>query len=129
MTVPRSRFVALAVLIASGGFACADDPIRQPVTGRWLGDVTVIDESLTIDMTITQSGASVTGTATRSNYLAVTYMVTGDQLGDSVFLRMRPPEDIDLNFGLRTGADQLPGVVWFGTNRAGGTIPITFVRQ
>lgn len=122
----RLRFVALLACVC---LACSNDPIGRSVTGRWVGEVAFIDESWTIDMTITQSGSSVAGTAKRSNYLAVTYVVSGDQVGDSVFLRMRPPEDVDLSFGLRSSGDQLPGVMWFGTNRTGATVPVTFVRQ
>jgi hypothetical protein len=61
--------------------------------------------------------------------LLVPYGVTGDEVGDSLFLHFIPPEDIDLNFGLRTESNRLVGVMWFGTNRAGATIPVTFNRQ
>lgn len=118
--------MATAIVVASLG--CGGDPDRQPVTGHWVGTLHLYDESWIIDMTLTQTGSDLSGSATRSTYANVPYLVTGELVGDSVFLHFMPPEDIDLRFGLRSGNRHLVGVMWFGTHRD-GAIPITFDRQ
>jgi hypothetical protein len=122
----RARVVLAVALVAA---ACGDDPLRQSVTGHWVGTPALFGTPWSLDMTITQSGSSVSGTATRSNYAAVPYMVSGDQVGDSVFLHFMPPEDIDLRFALHPDGNRLRGVMWFGTNREGASVPVTFDRQ
>ena len=123
------RLAALAVFVAWAGSACGDDPVRRSLTGHWVGTVALFDESWTIDMAITQNGPSVSGTATRSTYANVPYVVTGDLVGDSLFLHFMPPEDIDLRFALRTENNRLAGVMWFGTLRPANPMPITLNRQ
>jgi hypothetical protein len=118
--------VALACVGCSTGPADPDPDL----TSDWAATVTVGSNQWRFDMSLTQTGDSLTGSArvaaTPSGF-SEGYTVRGRVAGDSVRFALQPVEDATINVrGVKQRGDVV-GVMWFNVDSL-NTRPVTFTR-
>jgi hypothetical protein len=108
----RSFVLPLLVTVAIAG-ACKSPmtpAVNVEVAGEWSAGLYYHVSEQTIVLTLSQVDSTITGTASMTSNI---YHVTGTTRGDSVFLRLMPPEDQTIRIAGRALVDTIRGVSWF----------------
>ena len=120
----------LLALLCIGCSKGTTDP-DSSLTSAWVATVTMASDRWRIDMSLTQAGDSLAGSATIAGTpsgFGEAYTVRGHVAGDSVRLALRPVEDATINVRGSKRTGDVIGDMWFNADSL-NTRAVTFVHS